>query len=281
MADLTVVIYNTHLYDGTLVALAPNQVYEDNRRQAALIEKLLKEKPEIIGLSEVWASSHENQIIRGTQAGGYSAYAYQDSPITKLNPGLTLLSSGQLQKPMSFRPYEMLVGWDSYAEKGVVYGEVLIADKSIYLVQTHTQATYAGSETQDEEARKTGIYNTLFPILDSILNASTGPVLLLGDLNIVADSAEYHEFQRQMFSRGMKDIWSELYPLEPGYTYDPTANALIRRFAPEDTQKQRLDYVFFRDNGTIKPKSASVLQWKDASGIDISDHYGLEAVFTI
>lgn len=281
MTSFKAIIYNAHLYKGTVVGVAPNQTYKDDARQAALVDHIQTASPDLVGLSEVWASSHADEIVSSTNKFGYSGYAYETPNILKLNPGLVTLAKDKLQTPMNFQPYQALTGWDKYAEKGVIFGEVLIGGRQIHVIQTHTQASYVGSEQQDEKVRTQEVYDTLFPVLDSVLQSTTNPVLLLGDLNIIAGSAEYKSFARQMLGRGMRDAWETLYPNTPGFTYDPATNALIKKFAPNDTEAQRLDYIFYRDTNLIKPINANVLEWKTASGLDVSDHYGLEVDFNI
>jgi endonuclease/exonuclease/phosphatase family metal-dependent hydrolase len=281
MPEISIGAYNTHLYEGTVVGVQPKQLFRDAARQVAFQEQLCAAGMDVIGLSEVWASKTQDSIMAALRGVGMDGYAYQKGPVLKLNPGTVLCAAGALTKPpMSFLPYNQLTGWDKFAEKGVTYGRVRLHSAEIFVVQTHTQASYVGSEKEDRTVREAGIRSVLFPVIDQALQDFTGPVFLLGDLNISADSDEYKAFSLQMKGRGLRDAWAALDTGQPGYTYDPDANNLVKHFDPSETVSQRLDYIYFRE-GTARVKDMKVLKWKTVDGVDLSDHYGICATFDI
>ncbi len=93
-------------------------------------------------------------------------------------------------------------------------------------------------------------------------------------------------------SFNMKDLWGELLPEEPGFTwigkdwkvkasnsYGTDGNTV----ATEKGPPERIDYIFYFDgagNFKISPQSASLFP-QNESGLQISDHLGLQASFKI
>lgn len=194
---------------------------------------------------------------------------------------------GNLQTPpMAFQKYENMVEDDRWACKGVAYGRVTLRNnKQIYLIQTHAQASYTNSEAKDEKARQSQMQATLFPIIeDALRNFKSGPIFLLGDLNIIAGSEEYNHFAKQLSSYGMShgrniaDAWP-LFSQDQGITYDPQNNSLVQHFDSTQNQKQRLDYIFFTPD-QAKITNIEVPHWQ-TNNVDDSDHYPVVATFEL
>lgn len=295
----SLIAYNLHLFEGTaLDRITPknrllgraaglaglkDQVWRDAERRAAFVRQVLDARPQVVGLSEAWSGLTQRALAAAfRRAGHWASFAFDgESALNKKFMGAgTLLSTVGKLGPCGFSYYRQLRGVDAFSAKGVTWAPVLFEGVWCYVVQTHTQASYAKSQAADDAARRSGMAETLLPALRQILDDLKGPVFLLGDLNVVAGSAEYKEFDRAMHAMGMADAWTVLKRRDPGPTFDPDANELVRHFDPEENQKQRLDYIYYRTDFAA-PKQTEVLKWKTDSGLDVSDHYGLRAEFEV
>ena len=83
---------------------------------------------------------------------------------------------------------------------------------------------------------------------------------------------------------GFVDCWrqSSETSTQDGYTYDYTRNNLVKHFDPNQSAKQRLDYIFLHPG-----KSGAKCQdfrvgedWKTSDGTNVSDHDPVEVVIT-
>lgn len=279
--EISLLSYNTHLFLDSIVEYLPSDnIYKDRERLDDILKKLSDNSYDIIGLSEVWAHTIQNEIINHFKKNTLDGFAFQNEPKTKLSPGLVLGVRGSLDhSPLAFQYYTDLVGYDKYSAKGVVYGKVRIQNNDIYIIQTHTQASYTQSIVEDDKARRKQLQSVLFPIIDAALNEFNGPIFLLGDLNIIANSQEYQWFNQQMTYRGLYDAWSSCHDQNPGITYDPENNALIQKFDPTQKEKQRLDYIYYRKNKAHISHIKVIRDWKTDQNIDDSDHYPISANF--
>jgi len=295
--EFRVIAYNTHLFVGTAVedwnnikeffGKAKTEIYRDEDRFEAIKEKIAGCDADIVGLSEVWANSFQDGMMKACENAGYNGgYAFQQGSPVKISSGLVLISRKSIEPPVRFKEYSNLVGDDYHSEKGIVS---FVGDRAVRIIQTHTQASWRGDHGKGERARWKGINKELRDELETVLKGTPEPVILLGDLNIAADGQDYERFRRLMEDEGMKDVWTALNGSKPGLTYVPGENELIQRFAPDDHDAHRLDYIFYRaedriiptnqDIEKIKPKSAEVLKWTTDDGVEVSDHYGLSATF--
>ncbi len=86
--------------------------------------------------------------------------------------------------------------------------------------------------------------------------------------------------------REPRDLGLELSGGGEGFTYD----CLNNRTAPSCKYRERIDFVFLpeapeilRADAThvLVPVKIEVVRWKTPAGLDISDHYGLDAVFEL
>ena len=97
-------------------------------------------------------------------------------------------------------------------------------------------------------------------------------VILTGDFNATPDTGTYSA----VVGAGFLDAWTQTHPVDPGYTWGPTAET-TRDF------NQRIDYVFA--NGGIQVESATLLGTDPAfhtdSGLYPSDHLGLLVTFNL
>jgi len=86
------------------------------------------------------------------------------------------------------------------------------------------------------------------------------PVLMVGDLNAAPDSTP----MRALAEAGWHDVWAELHPGEPGYTFE------------SDNPAKRIDYAWANAPLRSKLKTAHVVAAsQDVQGTRPSDHLGL------
>ncbi|WP_240135361.1 RNA repair domain-containing protein [Streptomyces sp. MUM 178J] len=97
-----------------------------------------------------------------------------------------------------------------------------------------------------------------------------GDLVVLGDFNDGSDAVET--------TLGMRDAWSEVHgPDDRTPTFDPAANPLAA-VSSLSGRASRLDRVLVRAGGEIRVDGAALLGDRpSASGLFVSDHYGVEA----
>ena len=280
MQKLSILSYNTHLFWKSIAASVDGSlVYKDSERLNALVDYCNKSNYDIIGLSEVWGHDVQNQLKINFAECGMNSFAFQGEAITSASSGLFLAFRGQVDGVMSFDYYYNLVGPDKLSAKGVVHGVLKINGVRVYVIQTHTQASYVGTEARDDAARKEQIMQTLFPIIDTVKeNYPDLPIFLLGDLNIVANSEQYEWFAKRLNYRGFNDAWVDANGSDNGITYDPRNNLLVKHFDPKQDVAQRIDYIFYTKS-ILNVKNMRVVKWKTDGDLDLSDHYGVDCFF--
>jgi len=282
-------------------------VYEDEPRAAAILQRS-KGQFDVLGFTEVWADTMRDRFAKKL-APDYKSYIPQVTDVKSgspnqfkqlLNeatraikqelsgsPAMTLSVKGEWVYGPSFDYYLNMEGYDSAAFKGVSFGVARVNGTLVGLVQTHTQASYTGTEVKDGKARDLQIQQTLFPAITNVQNwltsqGSKGPIVLLGDLNIVAETDEYKWLSEQLGQMGFQDCWTKNNPGHPGYTYVPADNPLVTHWDKTQKQPQRLDYIFLapRGSGAQCQEMKVLTDWRipvSGNSIDLSDHYPVSA----
>jgi endonuclease/exonuclease/phosphatase family metal-dependent hydrolase len=270
--------------------MSPSQAYYDRLRLYDIISQIQYLKPDIVGLSEVWADRSKERFIRDLRdILPYSAWEHSNSPL-QMGSGLLLLSKFPLSN-ISFTRYDYLVGDYWFRHRGFILVTAEIHWQKFLIVCTQLQS---GNDEAAIIARKSNLLQLQYDISQAA-DAST-PVILLGDLNIAAENqsgtptGEYEFLSDTLKSLEMSDSYRTLNPTAtsaPGYTYDAVNNKLIARFTPSDASnkvKERRDYLFVRG---INPTSMTIsnsftFQPPDGTGTqDLSEHYPVEGEFSI
>jgi endonuclease/exonuclease/phosphatase family metal-dependent hydrolase len=139
----------------------------------------------------------------------------------------------------------------------------------------------------------------------------THPVIVIGDLNVIAGSNEYMNTMRAVLGSGaaygfpfppidgpeLKDAGKSLACAAEGQACTSCAsNELRQYFNPTDTVSKRLDYALYQDSldGTVRitptayerlelevPSNAPALSQDGYITRAISDHYGVQVDFQI
>lgn len=132
------------------------------------------------------------------------------------------------------------------------------------------------------------------------------PVILLGDFNVggpvnVREKEKHIEnplytpylgnigYQKMMtYMQRPLDAWLEANPglhSSESFTFDCYRNRTTYRFCED---RYRIDFIFIpksyryqSGNHIIEVESSKIVRWKTDAGIDVSDHYGVEATLNI
>ena len=128
-------------------------------------------------------------------------------------------------------------------------------------------------------------------------------VIIMGDFNIGGPLSTYHRkkhkedpwfyrypgnggYEKLMKYGALRDLWTEANPNSPGYTFDCSTNNLLLK--KNCDSRMRIDYMFVPDHWLYQPrtyrievKNMKLVKWKTKSGMDTSDHYGLDATLKI
>jgi endonuclease/exonuclease/phosphatase family metal-dependent hydrolase len=91
----------------------------------------------------------------------------------------------------------------------------------------------------------------------SYLQHLSGPAVLLGDLNAPPEGPG----MQQLAAAGWIDVWAQLHPDDPGYTFEA------------DAPSQRIDYVWA--NAAAAPRLRAIERIQPQGGARLSDHLGL------
>jgi hypothetical protein len=282
--------------------VGPNIIYKGTNRQAAiaaLIQNLLQEKPDIVGLSELFEND-ERQLITDSLSTWYPfTYAGPDEDDSEESGGLLLLS----HYPITDRHqtiYRQCKDEDCLSNKGVLHARIAVpghpAAYDIFL--THLQgptpefsivpSAGPGDTPWDKIALQLGH-------LSSFIQANTHPLrpnLLMGDLNVNGiNHGQYQTLQTKL--KKPLDLYLLTLNGDPcstikeaeGFTEDevssftPDSGPLPPDSPLRHQAGERIDYLLtwadeIRLWQPVHP-APRVVVWQSTPGRDISDHYGI------
>lgn len=165
-------------------------------------------------------------------------------------------------------------GADCLSKKGAVIAVVLLPSGStLNLLVTHLDAGTKDSVriSQMEQMRS---------LLENYGDPNA-PLIVSGDFNF-SDRSEAYDRMLNFFQT--KDTWTETHSSsEPGYTYDAYENRYAREYSIKTNTpliKERIDFVLYRSgvSGSLSAKRTQILFKEEPL---YSDHYGIEAEFTL
>ncbi|MBN1686892.1 MAG: endonuclease/exonuclease/phosphatase family protein [Spirochaetales bacterium] len=188
----------------------------------------------------------------------------------------------------------------------VIAGRITVAGREIYVFNTHWHASpFPTNEYLEDLAdrRASGVidqerYDKLveeavegreWRLMEAektvaFINriARDKPVILLGDFNATADSAEIGVLS----AAGFRDAYAEAGS-PPGYTWNGAINNNIQlqaRTYPDDFRlepdQKRIDYVFYRGPG-LRVEGCEVVLNRPVGDLYPSDHFGVMADFDV
>lgn len=155
--------------------------------------------------------------------------------------------------------------WRLRTGKAVLLARYLFEGDPVWVMNLHLSSDlHAGAAGRREEEVAEAM--AALPARDA--------AVVLGDLNCSADARPL-----ALGAHGLREVWSALYPGDPGYTWDPVGNSIARGIYP-DGQPRRLDAIFWRAGPRrLAPVRAERIQGVTASGLPFSDHDGVVADF--
>lgn len=178
-----------------------------------------------------------------------------------MNGGLAVLSRFEILET-DFLAFESCTHFDCFALKGVLFNRLNVPGIGpVDLYNTHYQAE------EDDKAARIRLDNNR-TLADMVQRHDSGhPTLIAGDFNMTPDSPEYKDL---MLRLPMRDLFRDLNPQAPGFSYDPKVNPNV----PDSEMPQRLDYVFALGD-RIRALAAELALSGPVDGYTLSDHLGV------
>lgn len=237
-----------------------------------IIEHIEKSDYDIILLQECF----DNKFIDAAQERLDRKYPHSILPDRphwyKLSNGLMILSKYRLEKIENI-VFKKLSQSDIFTAKGAVLVKVSLDTQSLFIVNTHLQADY--EEKKYQEIRKEQLASIQKELIEKHLDREESKLLVAGDLNIEEDleSLEYKSLAKEF---RLKD-WVYDFFKKPSTSFDQ------KNFWNRDyKQSCRLDY--FLANFTSRLFKISIEKPKklfENDEIDLADHYGISAEFSL
>ncbi len=274
-AKISIICYNTHLFGG--MASWVSEGYLDTARSAKIVEYVKNSGADVVGLCEVWADSWKEEIANNSKP-KYPYSFFKPGSWQTQGDGLVLLSKYPLAncQLVSFNDAAGFLE-KGFADKGVLIASVLCGNGMDFRVfMTHTQA-------QSDPDARVARQNNIKQLKGMVEACGDIPAILMGDLNIEPD--EYNDHLVKVLPH-MDDSYLVLHrPEEHGYTCDLSKNTMAQVFCKDQGGSRRYDYMFVSKGHWQVEQINVITDWKfdddNKEKKDCSDHYPLEATFTI
>lgn len=157
--------------------------------------------------------------------------------------------------------------------KKLLLGQLILAGRPLTIAAVHLTSNQKDGAS-DKRAEQ-------LAVLAARLAQRPGDVLVLGDLNF-GDGDENH----QLSAAGLVDVWQQLHPHHPGFTFDPVANPLAALMS-RSGQAARFDRVLLRA-ATAALTPIELVRFGDrpfaerlGHSMFASDHFGLCALLQV
>jgi endonuclease/exonuclease/phosphatase family metal-dependent hydrolase len=270
---LKILSFNTHLFEGlsALEFLKPSLFWKEDERKHAIAEYIKNCDADVVCLCEVWGRNFKGDFMNNTDfLVNLYPYSYDRRVLGAMGNGLLILSKYPINN-VGFERYSDRSGWDAHAQKGFLYGTVVVSStRQFRIFFTHTQA----SECKHVERAKQ--IQRLYQFVEEDYIPFM-PAVILGDFNIVKSSAEYDTMMNQF-----SDKFADAMPHDcKDLTFEPAQNALAMRW--EDCGEVGvLDYIFYSRNSftvedfkVLKDIKYSYKEGSVTTTEDCSDHYAV------
>lgn len=241
----------------------PGLLGKDEKRRMQLIG------PAISGYDVV--AMQETFTRHSATMGKLSGFAHQqwfdNGSLFKLGSGLYTVSRHSILET-DFARFEKAKTWDWFARKGVAFTRLDVPGVGpVDIYNTHYQSVAKYGEIREHD-------NSVLEALVKRHDAGH-PTFLMGDFNMKPGSPEFQDLMRRLSPR---DGFREANPDEPGYTSEPG-----NLYKKDDGAPKRIDYIFALPNADwdIRFDHAAVAMRELVDGVQLSDHYGVEARVTI
>ncbi|WAS95605.1 poly(A) polymerase [Nannocystis punicea] len=241
----------------------PEQLYTEARTPACL-ELLRRRDADILALQEVtpdrWAELLAAPWLRE------SYYVSEGPDAEGLQPyGQVLLS----RWPLALELHEFS------ARKRLVVGRLALAGRRLAIAAVHLTSNRK-ADADDRRAEQVAV------LVERLGRADVDDALVLGDFNF-GDGEE----DQQLGRAGLVDVWREVHPHHPGFTFDPVANPLAA-LATRTGRAARFDRALLRSPaGALAAIDATLFgdmpfaTGPDGQGMFASDHFGVCALLQV
>ncbi|PCC69260.1 Poly(A) polymerase central domain-containing protein [Nannocystis exedens] len=241
----------------------PEQLYSEAR--APVCSELLRERDaDIIALQEVTPRLWAELLAAPWLRAGY--YVSEGPDAEGLQPyGQVLLS----RWPLALELHEFS------ARKRLVVGRLSLAGRRLAVAAVHLTSNRK-ADADDRRAEQLAV------LVERLGRADVDDALVLGDLNF-GDGEE----DQQLARAGLVDVWREVHPHHPGFTFDPQANPLAA-LATRTGKAARFDRALLRSPaGALAPIDAALFGDKPfgtgpgGQELFASDHFGVCALLQV
>nr|WP_202554665.1 sphingomyelin phosphodiesterase [Streptomyces sp. SID4936] len=287
--SLRVLTYNTFLFSKTLY---PN--WGQDHRAAEIPKAPFFQGNDVVVLQEAFDNSASDALLSdaaaqypyrtpvvGRSRSGWDATSGAYSAVTPEDGGVTVLSKWPIVRKEQ-HIYKDACGSDSWSNKGFAYTELDVHGVRVHVVGTHTQSTDSGCKAGEAAAKRRLQFRQIDAFLDARNIPASEQVVVAGDFNVDAYSAEYASM--------LDDAGLTAATARTGhpYSFDTRENSIAADRYPDDPRED-LDHVLHRaghakpdgwTNEVVKEESApwTVSSWGTSyTYTDLSDHYPLVA----
>ena len=225
----TFLVYNVHLFGQSLPSVVQwiaRLQYQDRLRMEAIIDALIDEEADVVGLVEVWDDGMAQEIVQGVA----SAYPYHWRPTGPshgnrmcIGTGLLLLSRWPLTNQV-FTPFVGHGREERLAEKGVACAQVEIRDDCrVAVLLAHTKS---GVFPPDRRTRANDM--AIISDVSSACGLECAIRVIMGDFNTKSDEEEIFGILHA------QDCWRLPHKSDPdpGFTFDSVENQTLLYFYP-------------------------------------------------
>jgi endonuclease/exonuclease/phosphatase family metal-dependent hydrolase len=264
-----------------------------------LIQLLRSERPDVVGFSEFWVDSEQNELLRSLtdlyshHIRGPRELAPRAVELEQFNGGLLLMSKHPIVDSHQ-TVYRQCAGEDCFTNKGALHARIAVTGhpRQYDVFLTHMQScppeqSWMADVGPGDCLRKLREFQVLH--LRDFIQAYSSPdrpALLMGDLN--HDGRDSDVYSRLVDYLELPiDLWLSAGDGSAGITSD-SAGSFQKDRGPRpigDPERHkngsRLDYSFSwpgsSPSGLVSPlySQAQIVQWQTSAGRDLSDHYGL------
>ena len=282
------------VYNVKMLPWPAGDTVADRRRIRLIARAILAEAPryDVVCLTEVFNETLREELMELlAEAYPHQVVRCEAEADLRQDSGLCLLSRFSFRRAAgrdlcAFTAFPLAWTWtaDMLAAKGVLGVPLDLGEgRDLWIFLTHLQADPdAVGEFEAVRAEQLGwIRAFMGRCLVGGEPGRTRAALLVGDLNVVADSPEYGRMKALLGDP--RDAHDEVHAGEVGYTWDPGDNSLLEGV---DAPGQRLDYALIFDRllsadgstwtelATLHVEDCAVRRYRDRDG-DYSDHHAV------
>ncbi|MEU2060735.1 sphingomyelin phosphodiesterase [Streptomyces sp. NPDC013455] len=286
---LRVLTYNVFLMSRNLY---PN--WGQDHRAAEIPKASFFQGNDVVILQEAFDNSASDALRRAAAAGypyqtpvvgrgrdGWDATGGAYSAATPEDGGVTVLSKWPILRQEQY-VYQDACGADWWSNKGFAYVVLNVGGARVHVVGTHAQSTDPGCGAGEAVRTRSRQFRAIDAFLDAKNIPADEEVLVAGDLNVDARSAEYPAMLADAGLAG-----ADARTGHP-YSFDTHENSIARDRYPGDPRED-LDHVLARAgnarpagwrNEVVQERSApwTVTSWGTPyTYTNLSDHYPVRA----